>query len=65
MSGSGRPSLSGGGRSRRLAVSIAPELQRKAEERAAALGITLSELVRRAVEREVARPLPRRRGARA
>ncbi|HET7293352.1 MAG TPA: hypothetical protein VFM88_13075 [Vicinamibacteria bacterium] len=43
----------------RTQVSLEPELQRRARRRAAELGVSFAEYVRRAVERDLGRPRPK------
>lgn len=40
----------------RAQISLEPELQRRARQRAAQLGVSFAEYVRRAVERDLGRP---------
>jgi hypothetical protein len=44
----------------RTQISLDPELQRKARHRAAQLGVSFAEYVRRVVERDLGRARPRR-----
>jgi hypothetical protein len=44
----------------RTQISLDPELQQKARRRAARLGVSFAEYVRRVVERDLGRPRPKR-----
>jgi plasmid stability protein len=49
----------------RTQISLDPELQRRARQRAAKLGVSFAEYVRRVVERDLERKSPPRPGAAA